>query len=230
MSRRQHAQTCTTLNPNMTQCSYCLIGPSPNRLFHNMRSSKPRPRSKNNRNNNNNRSVTNVMNRVFDSSGPEGKVRGTPQQIIEKYQQLTRDCQLSGDRVAAENFQQHAEHYMRLQAEAQREIDARREQQDRENREKQIQRDQERNDRSEQRPERVEQDKQPVVSAPDSTDFGVAPQPDLGPPPSAEQDEKPENLAPQLEERPKSRVRRRLPKPVAEVAETLVTQEPIREN
>ena len=195
-----------------------------------MRSSKPRPRSKNNRNNNNNRSVTNVMNRVFDSSGPEGKVRGTPQQIIEKYQQLTRDCQLSGDRVAAENFQQHAEHYMRLQAEAQREIDARREQQDRENREKQIQRDQERNDRSEQRPERVEQDKQPVVSAPDSTDFGVAPQPDLGPPPSAEQDEKPENLAPQLEERPKSRVRRRLPKSVAEVAETLVTQEPIREN
>ena len=111
-----------------------------------MRTSKSRPRTKNNRNNNN-RSGVNVMNRVFDSSGPEGKVRGTPQQIIEKYQQLTRDSQLSGDRVAAENFQQHAEHYMRIQAEAQREIDARREQQDRENREKQAQRDQERTDR-----------------------------------------------------------------------------------
>ena len=93
-----------------------------------MRSSKPRPRSKNNRNNNN-RSAANVLNRVFDSSGPEGKVRGTPQQVIEKYQQLTRDAQLSGDRVAAENFQQHAEHYMRLQADAQREIDLRQEQQ-----------------------------------------------------------------------------------------------------
>ena len=86
-----------------------------------MRSSKPRPRSKNNRNNNN-RSAANVLNRVFDSSGPEGKVRGTPQQVIEKYQQLTRDAQLSGDRVAAENFQQHAEHYMRLQADAQRDM------------------------------------------------------------------------------------------------------------
>jgi hypothetical protein len=111
-----------------------------------MRSSKPRPRSKNNRNNN--RSAANVLNRVFDSSGPEGKVRGTPQQVIEKYQQLTRDSQLSGDRVAAENFQQHAEHYMRLQADAQREIDLRREQQDRENREKQLQRDQERGERT----------------------------------------------------------------------------------
>ena len=86
---------------------------------------------------------------MFDSSGPEGKVRGTPQQIIEKYQQLTRDSQLSGDRVAAENFQQHAEHYMRLQTDAQREIDLRRDQQDRENREKQVQRDQERGERIE---------------------------------------------------------------------------------
>jgi hypothetical protein len=111
-----------------------------------MRSSKPRPRSKNNRNNN--RSAANVLNRVFDSSGPEGKVRGTPQQVIEKYQQLTRDAQLSGDRVAAENFQQHAEHYMRLQADAQRELDLRREQQDRENREKQAQRDHERGERA----------------------------------------------------------------------------------
>src|SRR6056300_1847224 len=120
-----------------------------------MRSSKSRSRSRPNRNNN--RSLGNVINRVFDSSGPEGKVRGTPQQIIEKYNQLARDAQLSGDRVAAENFQQHAEHYMRLLAEAQREIEARREQQDIENREKQAQRDQERgerNDRSDPRRDR----------------------------------------------------------------------------
>jgi len=72
----------------------------------------------------------NIVNRVFDSSGPEGKVRGTPQQIIDKYNQLTRDAQLSNDRVAAENFQQHAEHYTRMLGEAQREQEARRAEQD----------------------------------------------------------------------------------------------------
>ena len=72
----------------------------------------------------------NIVNRVFDSSGPEGKVRGTPQQIIDKYNQLTRDAQLSNDRVAAENFQQHAEHYARMLGEAQREQDARRAEQE----------------------------------------------------------------------------------------------------
>lgn len=68
----------------------------------------------------------NIVNRVFDSSGPEGKVRGTPQQVIDKYNQLTRDAQLSNDRVAAENFQQHAEHYTRMLGEALREQEARR--------------------------------------------------------------------------------------------------------
>lgn len=57
-------------------------------------------------------------------------MRGTPQQIIEKYQMLARDAQLSGDRVAAENFQQHSEHYTRLLSDAMREQTQRREQQD----------------------------------------------------------------------------------------------------
>ncbi len=74
----------------------------------------------------------NIVNRVFDSSGPEGKVRGTPQQIIDKYNQLARDAQLGNDRVAMENFQQHAEHYLRMLAEATKEQEARREQQERE--------------------------------------------------------------------------------------------------
>ncbi|MGO4909657.1 DUF4167 domain-containing protein [Pseudorhodobacter sp. W20_MBD10_FR17] len=85
-----------------------------------MRSSKSRSRSKSNRP----RTLGNITNRVFDSSGPEGKVRGTPQQIIEKYNQLSRDAQLSNDRVNAENFLQHAEHYTRMLAEAQREMQA----------------------------------------------------------------------------------------------------------
>jgi hypothetical protein len=102
-----------------------------------MRPSKSRTRNKNNNNANRNRSGVSVINRVYDSSGPEGKVRGTPQQIIDKYTQLARDAQLSNDRVAAENYQQHGEHYIRLLATAQREIDVRREQQEREHRERQ---------------------------------------------------------------------------------------------
>ncbi|MFB9224023.1 DUF4167 domain-containing protein [Paracoccus cavernae] len=82
-----------------------------------MRSSKSRSRNKSNRQ----RTLGNVVNRVFDSSGPEGKVRGTPQQIIEKYLALARDAQLSNDRVAEQSFLQHAEHYTRLLGEAQRE-------------------------------------------------------------------------------------------------------------
>jgi hypothetical protein len=85
-----------------------------------MRSSKKRSRSNQNRP----RTLGNIINRVFDSSGPEGKVRGTPQQIIEKYQMLARDAQLSNDRVAAENFLQHAEHYTRMLAEAMKEMAA----------------------------------------------------------------------------------------------------------
>ncbi len=93
-----------------------------------MRSQKSRSRGKNR--NNNNRSNVNIVNRVFDSSGPEGKVRGTPQQIIEKYTQLHRDAQLAGDRVAAENFQQHAEHYARMLGDALKEQEAKREAQE----------------------------------------------------------------------------------------------------
>ncbi|MGA1235044.1 MAG: DUF4167 domain-containing protein [Lutimaribacter sp.] len=113
-----------------------------------MRSSKSRSRSKSNRNNNN-RSMGNIVNRVFDSSGPEGKVRGTPQQIIEKYNQLARDAQLGNDRVAAENFQQHAEHYLRMLSAAQKDMDARREEQERQNRERQAERDRDRQHRQE---------------------------------------------------------------------------------
>src|SRR6056297_1407195 len=77
-----------------------------------------------NRNKNRPKSLGNVTNRVFESAGPEGKVRGTPQQIIDKYEQLARDSQTSGDRVTAENFLQHAEHYARMLSAAQAEQQA----------------------------------------------------------------------------------------------------------
>lgn len=131
-----------------------------------MRSSKQRSRSKQNRN----RSVGNIVNRVFDSSGPEGKVRGTPQQIIDKYNQLARDAQLFGDRVATENFQQHAEHYTRMLAEAMREQEARREAQEAQNRERQQQR---------QAAQREEREAQPQPQPDLVEDQGSAPQPDL---------------------------------------------------
>ena len=53
-------------------------------------------------------------NHVFDSSGPDLRIRGTAQQLFEKYLQLGRDATGSGDRVMAESYFQHAEHYFRI--------------------------------------------------------------------------------------------------------------------
>ena len=53
-------------------------------------------------------------NHVFDSSGPEMRVRGTAQQLHEKYIQMARDASSSGDRVTGEAYYQHAEHYFRI--------------------------------------------------------------------------------------------------------------------
>jgi Domain of unknown function (DUF4167) len=73
----------------------------------------------NNNNNNNNRRGQNPMTRVYESNGPDIKIRGTASHIAEKYLQLARDARSSGDPVAAENYYQHAEHYFRLIAAAQ---------------------------------------------------------------------------------------------------------------
>jgi Domain of unknown function (DUF4167) len=55
-------------------------------------------------------------NRTFDSSGPEIKIRGSASHVYEKYLQLARDANSGGDRVMAENYLQHAEHYYRIMA------------------------------------------------------------------------------------------------------------------
>lgn len=144
-----------------------------------MRSQKSRSRGNKNRNSNsnsnNNRPQTNVVNRVFDSSGPEGKVRGTPQQIIDKYQQLHRDATLSNDRVAAENFAQHAEHYARMLGEAMREQEARREAQEAQQRERQK----EHAAKQSQRDEREERQPTPQPEVVSETPPEDAPQPDV---------------------------------------------------
>ena len=51
---------------------------------------------------------------VFDSNGPDVRIRGTAYQIVEKYLTLAKDSAASGDRVLAENYLQHAEHYQRV--------------------------------------------------------------------------------------------------------------------
>ena len=56
----------------------------------------------------------NPVNRSYDSNGPDVRVRGTASQVYEKYQALARDAMSSGDRVMAENYGQHAEHYYRI--------------------------------------------------------------------------------------------------------------------
>jgi hypothetical protein len=85
-----------------------------------------RGRGNNNNNNNNNSSSNNNQNRrgpnpltrSYESNGPDVKIRGTAQQVAEKYTTLARDAQSSGDRVMAENYLQHAEHYNRIIAAA----------------------------------------------------------------------------------------------------------------
>jgi hypothetical protein len=60
------------------------------------------------------RKPTSSLNRVFESNGPDVKIRGPASHIAEKYLNLARDAQSSGDPISAENYLQHAEHYFRI--------------------------------------------------------------------------------------------------------------------
>ena len=70
--------------------------------------------AKRGRGRNNGRKPGNSRNQTFDSNGPSVRVRGNAYQVMEKYLTLARDASASGDRIAAENFYQHAEHYYRI--------------------------------------------------------------------------------------------------------------------
>ena len=67
----------------------------------------------------NNRKSHNPLTRVYESNGPDVKMRGTASHVAEKYLQLARDAQSSGDPVSEQGYLQHAEHYLRLIAAAQ---------------------------------------------------------------------------------------------------------------
>jgi len=72
-------------------------------------SRRPRPRG-----HSNNKRPNSGGRNSYDSTGPAGKVRGTAQQVLEKYQALGRDATSAGDRIAAESYFQFAEHYYRI--------------------------------------------------------------------------------------------------------------------
>ena len=82
----------------------------------NQQSNKGRQRG---RNNNGGRKHLNPLSRSYESNGPDVKVRGNAAHVAEKYMQLARDAQASGDSVMAENYLQHAEHYFRILSAAQ---------------------------------------------------------------------------------------------------------------
>ncbi len=78
-----------------------------------------RQSQKSNRTRGRGRKATNPLSRSYDSNGPDVKIRGTASHIAEKYQSLARDAISSGDLVMAENYYQHAEHYLRIIAASQ---------------------------------------------------------------------------------------------------------------
>lgn len=81
-----------------------------------MRHNSNRNRMKGRNNNNNGQRRNNVPPRmqVFDSNGPDVRIRGTAWQVHEKYLALAKDANSSGDMIMAENYMQHAEHYQRI--------------------------------------------------------------------------------------------------------------------
>jgi hypothetical protein len=78
--------------------------------------SRNRNMNGNHPNNNNNNNRPRPPNRIqtFDSSGPNVKIRGNAYQVFERYIALAREASSAGDRIAAENLYQHAEHYFRV--------------------------------------------------------------------------------------------------------------------
>lgn len=71
-------------------------------------------RRQRNRGNNGGRRGNQQRTQVYDSNGPDVRIRGTAHQVAEKYLALAKDASSAGDRIMAENYFQHAEHYIRL--------------------------------------------------------------------------------------------------------------------
>ncbi len=133
-----------------------------------------RPRGRNNQN----RQKFINKNQAFDSSGPQGRVRGNAQQIYEKYQALARDAQAANEHTLAEAHFQHAEHYLRLYNDMLEQIEVQRAEK--------AKRDEDRAaERGERTPKQETSDSdeadQPAVADDEAPDLAEAPQPGLEP-------------------------------------------------
>ena len=126
-----------------------------------------RPRGRNNQN----RQKFINKNQAFDSSGPQGRVRGNAQQIYEKYQTLARDAQAANEHTLAEAHFQHAEHYLRLYSEMLEQIEIQRAEK--------IKRDEDRATERGQRQGNGGVDDAQGDQGENLTDLGEAPQPDF---------------------------------------------------
>ncbi|MGV3573814.1 MAG: DUF4167 domain-containing protein [Devosia sp.] len=87
---------------------------------------RPNQNKNRQRNRNGGRKHVNPLSRNYESNGPDVKVRGNAAHVAEKYLQLARDAQSSGDSVMAENYLQHAEHYFRIVSSAQQAMNGQR--------------------------------------------------------------------------------------------------------
>ena len=87
-------------------------------MRHGTSNRRPRNRGHNNGGNGGNggnrRNGTYNRNQIFDSNGPDVRIRGTAHQVCEKYLALAKDAHSVGDRILAESYLQHAEHYQRI--------------------------------------------------------------------------------------------------------------------
>lgn len=82
-------------------------------MRHGTANRRPRGRNHNGQGNNQRRGTHN-RNQIFDSNGPDVRIRGTAHQVCEKYLALAKDAQAVGDIIQAESYLQHAEHYQRI--------------------------------------------------------------------------------------------------------------------
>lgn len=152
---------------------------------------RPGQQNRRSRNRNNNRKNPNPLSRNYESNGPDVKIRGNAQHIADKYAQLARDATGSGDRVMAENYLQHAEHYNRIIAAAQASQQQAREREEEDN---------------------AEQTEAETAAAPDGEPGGTGPQPVIdGVPAEVALEEKAVSPATEDEQRPR-RARGRRPR------------------
>lgn len=108
---------------------------------------RPRSRGRRSKNNNNNNNTN--PNKHYDSNGPDVRIRGSAKQVLDKYQQYASDALRGGDRIAAEGYFQHAEHYQRIVYEIDAAVSKQREERDARNAERDAKRREERGPRTE---------------------------------------------------------------------------------